>query len=72
MRGNVWQWCSDLYAPESSNRIIRGGGWRRNEHGCNAASRAGLMPDSSLDGVGFRVARSSVKKWEIPGDQELQ
>jgi hypothetical protein len=47
-------------AVSGSNRVVRGGGWGHVASYCRAAFRRGTDPGVSYDGVGFRVARSSV------------
>ena len=53
MHGNVWQWCSDLYEPGGSVRVIRGGGWGNGGSDCRASGRDGSAPSGRSDGVGF-------------------
>ncbi|MEE9555790.1 MAG: SUMF1/EgtB/PvdO family nonheme iron enzyme, partial [Candidatus Adiutricales bacterium] len=73
MVGNVWEWCSDFYAPnyyqhspeknptgpESGQmKVIRGGSWRCIEVQIRSGIRLGEWPASTSSGIGFRVARS--------------
>lgn len=74
MSGNVFQWCWDYYGnydtatpsdprgPTSGPfRTFRGGCWYTSADRCRAAMRGFDYPDGSVNnGVGFRVARSSV------------
>jgi formylglycine-generating enzyme required for sulfatase activity len=70
MHGNVWQWCSDIYAaytgdatdptgPDSnadhSSRVLRGGSWDDGPRNCRAAYRGGGAPGSRGGYIGFRV-----------------
>ena len=53
--GNVWEWCQDLYAPESNGRVLRGGCWDSYGRGRLASTyRYCLLPGYRGDGRGFR------------------
>lgn len=71
MHGNVWEWCSDLYAvypegaatdpkgPEKgSDRAFRGGCWGNAAAYCRSAYRYGYQPQYQHDYLGLRVALS--------------
>jgi len=70
MVGNVWEWCSSLYAsyPYRADdgrenlaaegwRALRGGSWLDHEWGVRAARRLRGQPDYVSHNTGFRVAR---------------
>ena len=76
MHGNVYEWCSDWYdaeyyksspgvdlggASSGSFRVLRGGSWGYAAGFCRSAFRYGNSPSYRYSGLGFRVARSSVK-----------
>jgi len=73
MSGNVSEWCADHYANEfeggidpqgallGTGRVLRGGGWNYDASNCRVADRYYYDPSISNDGIGFRVARSSVQ-----------
>ena len=71
MSGNVWQWCSDVYAPYSKEattdphwlvathrreRSVRGGPWFSIDSDIfRASTRFRNSPDEWIDGIGFRL-----------------
>ncbi len=70
--GNVWEWCSDGYAPDYYKRspmddppgadgallrVIRGGGWDGGPRYARSAYRRGSAPAARDRGLGFRLAR---------------
>ncbi|HEU5437735.1 MAG TPA: SUMF1/EgtB/PvdO family nonheme iron enzyme [Ktedonobacterales bacterium] len=69
MAGNVWEWCSSLYAPypydlrdgregptASGSRVRRGGSWGSYVSHIRAAYRGNKRPDTFDDSLGFRLA----------------
>lgn len=72
MSGNVWEWCSDLYAAYSSSvqnnpkgaaiglyRVVRGGSWNYGAQDCRVTARSDNSPGRRVDGIGFRLSSSS-------------
>jgi formylglycine-generating enzyme required for sulfatase activity len=57
MHGNVYQWCADLYAPNSEARMFRGGSWSDFGRNCSAAHRARNGEAFRFNNLGFRLAR---------------
>lgn len=70
MCGNVWEWCSTLYAAypycagdgredlEAAGwRVLRGGSWYDAEWGARAARRLSSDPGQASHNTGFRVGR---------------
>ena len=57
MHGNVWQWCSDLYIPGASARMLRGGCWNDlSGVSCRSANRYIIEPVVRFRIFGFRLA----------------
>jgi sulfatase modifying factor 1 len=68
MHGNVYEFCSDWYAPKLSggrnplgaesgwDRVYRGGAWTQDAAYCRSASRETIQVDYGDHGIGFRVA----------------
>lgn len=70
MSGNVWEWCSSLYAPypycaddgredleRDGWRVLRGGSWYDAEWGARAGRRLSSDPGQASHNTGFRVGR---------------
>ncbi len=68
MHGNVWEWCSDVYAPYGSghstnstsiistdNRVRRGGSWYKYPWHLRSANRAYAHPGARFQTTGFRL-----------------
>jgi len=60
MLGNVWEWCWDLYNPETYDdyRIFRGGSYAEERRICGATTRRKSMPDFKIEDLGFRVVKN--------------
>ncbi len=75
MHGNVCEWCLDWWTggyassavtdpngPGSGTyRVLRGGGWCYDARRCRSANRRGFVPGFRDNGLGFRLALSSVQ-----------
>ena len=70
MHGNVWEWCSDGYAPYAAAdardpvgpasaplKVIRGGSWYFDAASCRCAARYSHAPSDKGFSLGFRLAR---------------
>ncbi|HMX39041.1 MAG TPA: formylglycine-generating enzyme family protein [Saprospiraceae bacterium] len=72
--GNVWEWCHDLYSPQSYTaggraavisgppsgglRSLRGGSFSNNPSHCRISNRSSRYPDYCDANTGFRVVRA--------------
>jgi hypothetical protein len=69
MHGNVWEWCSDWFAPypagpltdpvgpaSSKFKVFRGGGWNQAVEFARSRNRFMMSPSNGIHFVGFRVA----------------
>ncbi len=75
MTGNVWEWVSDWYGPESyassderdprgpaggQMRLVRGGSWVCDDPAMlRCAHRHAVPPDTYAHSIGFRIARTA-------------
>lgn len=61
MLGNVWEWCWDLFNPETydSYRIFRGGSFAEESRICGATTRRKSLPTFEIDDLGFRIVKST-------------
>ena len=78
MHGNVWEWCEDAWhdsydgasddgspwlgGGDSSLRILRGGSWFINSQGLRSADRNWNRPDLRVNYIGFRLARTLLRR----------
>ena len=55
IRGNVWEWCLELFLPRYHWRVLRGGGWSISDPAkMETTLRLNVEPDSAYDFYGFR------------------
>jgi len=66
MRGNVWEWCQDIYGPylscsepvaTTSSRVLRGGSWVKEFYYCCVSYRHNNAPYYWKFDLGFRLAQ---------------
>lgn len=60
MLGNVWEWCEDLYSPNSSYRVFRGGSWYYDAQHLRSAYRRHHSPGYRNNNLGFRLVRTKI------------
>jgi len=59
MLGNIWEWCWDLWEPNYSLRVYRGGSWSSPAGYLRAADRSRSAPGYRGNSLGIRCARST-------------
>ncbi len=72
MSGNVWEWCEDVYCPntyenktcsqiaesdKNAENVIRGGSWQYSATNSRCTSRRGHSSVQTADDIGFRLVR---------------
>ncbi len=75
MSGNIWEWCWDIFrsyepgthtnptGPEGGSfRVLRGGSWISPSTTCTVGHRFSFSPTTTKEYIGFRIARSIVRK----------
>lgn len=87
MSGNVAEWVADWYdreyyqsAPDrnpkgpeqGTQRAFRGGGWMDSTPTVRAAQRNGAEPETKMNWLGFRCARTVAPESDVPGQQVSQ
>lgn len=61
MLGNVWEWCLDLYLPNYSWRVLRGGAWSVSDpEQFTAGTRLNVDPETAYGFYGFRCVLTSL------------
>jgi formylglycine-generating enzyme required for sulfatase activity len=55
MSGNVWEWTDSWWDQGPGKRAVRGGSWVSDEESARCAACNSILPDASLDFLGFRV-----------------
>jgi formylglycine-generating enzyme required for sulfatase activity len=84
VHGNVWEWCSDWFAPypaaplndplgpaSSKYKVFKGGGWNQDVEYARASSRFMMSPSNGIHFVGFRVALGPVLSQPTHSSQPL-
>jgi formylglycine-generating enzyme required for sulfatase activity len=59
MHGNAFEWCEDNY-QNGGAKTIKGGAWFSDESELRSAFKEAVLPEKSIEGLGFRIARSGV------------